>query len=247
MNWRKLFDYSQPLVAAATILIVGVFLTALYLGSVAYDIKVAGDTVEVTGSAKESVVADQGRWTISLSTQTTNNDQQAGFDRLSQAVDKISGYLSEQGVEDIETPAGSTYPTYTYPQFGEPVQTGYSVSRDIIVRSNDIELLGSLADNIQPLVGQNYNVITNSLELTYSGLAEARVRLLSEAIADAKARASAIAEDSGRRISTLRNASSGVVQVLPEGGVDVSDMGYYDTQSVKKEVMVTVRANFSLR
>lgn len=247
MNWKKLFDYSQPLVAAATVFVIGLLLVAVYLGSVVYQIRVGNDVVEVTGSAKEAVVADTGRWTIDLSTQTSLANQQAGFDRLSAAAERITDYLTEQGIEDIETPTGSTYPTYTYPQYSEPIQTGYSVSRQIIVRSNDIKLLSRLANNIQPFVGQNYNVTTGSLELTYSGLADARVRLLSEAIADAKARANSIAKDSGRRIGALRSATSGVVQVLPEGGLDVSDMGYYDTQNVNKEVMVTVRATFSLR
>lgn len=247
MNIKRLFDYTQPLVAAATIAVTGALLVALYLGSVVYRVKVAGDVVEVTGSAKEAVVADTARWTIDLSTQTGIANQQLGFNRLEQAVEKITKYLDAQGIKDYETPAGTTYPNYTYPQYGEPYQTGYSVTRSVIVRSSDIDLLSKLANNVEPLIGTGYNVSTGSLELTYSKLAEARVRLLSDAIADAKARALAIAKDSGRSISTLRNASSGVVQVLPEGGLDVSDSGTYDTQSVKKEVMVTVRATFSLR
>ena len=74
-----------------------------------------------------------------------------------------------------------------------------------------------------------------------------RVKLLSQAIADASNRAKAIVQDSGRKIGVLRSASGGVVQVLPEGGVEISDSGSYDTQSLKKEVMVTVRATFSLK
>jgi hypothetical protein len=85
------------------------------------------------------------------------------------------------------------------------------------------------------------------LELTYSKLDELRVTLLSHAIEDATKRAEAIAQDSGRSIGVLRNASSGVVQVLPQGGVEISDYGMYDTTSMHKDVMVTVRATFSLK
>jgi hypothetical protein len=74
-----------------------------------------------------------------------------------------------------------------------------------------------------------------------------RVALLSSAIKDAGARAAAIAKESGRSVGTLRSASGGVVQVLPQGGVDISDYGTYDTQSKQKEVMVTIRAMFSLQ
>jgi hypothetical protein len=187
-----------------------------------------------------------GRWTINLETKTGISDQQAGFERLEGAVAKITTYLAEQGFTEYETPTANSYPQYTYPQYSEPFQTGYSVTRSIIVRSDDVEKLGVLANSIQPLVGDGYTVSTGMLELTYSKLADMRVKLLSEAIKDAGLRAEAIARDSGRGVGTLRNASGGVVQVLPEGGVEISDYGAYDTQSLHKEIMVTVRATFSL-
>jgi uncharacterized protein len=246
MNIRRLFDYSVPLVAASTIFVIGIVVVTLYLGKVAYDIKLAQDTIEVTGSARESVVADQGRWVINLESRTGVTDQQTGFNRLDAAVTKIAAYLEQEGFNEYETPTGNSYPQFTYPQFSEPMQTGYVVSRSITVRSNDVEKLSALANNIDPLVGDGYTVSTGMLELTYSQLAEIRVQLLSKAIKDAEDRAHAIAEDSGRSVETLRNASSGVVQVLPQGGVEISDYGAYDTQSLHKEVMVTVRATFSL-
>jgi hypothetical protein len=125
--------------------------------------------------------------------------------------------------------------------------TGYSANRQIIVRSTDIEKLSDLANNIQPLTGPTYTVSTGGVELTYQKLPEMRVKLLTAAIADAQARAEAIAKETGRSVGTLRSASGGVVQVLSQGGIDVSDYGSYDTQSKKKEVMVTVRADFSIR
>lgn len=246
MNFKKLFDYSVPMVAASTILILGAIIVAVYLGNIAYSIKVAADTIEVTGSAKEAVTADQGRWVINLETRTGIGDLQTGYSRLDSAINRIGEYLASQGLDTYETPAGNSYPQYVYPQNGEAYQSGYSVSRSIIVRSSDIEKLTALANNVDPLVGEGYTVSTGSLELTYSKLAEMRVQLLSKAIKDAEERARAIAQDSGRDVTTIRNASSGVVQVLAEGAVDISDYGSYDTQSLRKEVMVTVRATFSI-
>lgn len=246
MQLSKLFDYGVPLTAAATVLSMGAILVALIGAYTAYDIKLSRDSVEVTGSAKEAVTADTARLVINLETRTGANDQQTGYSRLEEATAKITAYLDTQGFSERETPAITSYPNYTYPQFGEPVFTGYNVSRQIIVRSDDIEKASVLANNIEPFTGANYNVTTQSLELTYSKLDEIRVSLLSEAIKDAKARADAIASESGRSVSVLRNASSGVVQVLPAGGIDISDYGMYDTQSVAKEVMVTVRATFEL-
>ena len=247
MHIKKLFDYSVPLVAAATIAVIGLGAMSVYLGRVAYDIKLSADTIEVTGSARQAVVADQARWVINLETKTGIGNQQEGYEILAAAVSKITDYLSREGFVNFETPVGSSYPTYTYPQYGESFQTGYTVSRSIFVRGDDVEKLSALANNMNPLIGTGYTVSTGALELTYSKLADVRVQLLSQAIKDAEERAKAIAQDSGRSVDTLRNASSGVVQVIAEGAIDMSDYGSYDTQSLHKEVMVTVRATFSIK
>lgn len=247
MNIRGLFDYSQPLVAGATVLMAGIVIAAIVAGATAYRIKVADDTITVTGSAKETVTADFGRWTINLEARGGVAQQQALLDRLEHAKDSIVAHLAQEGFTDVETPVANVNPTYTYPERSEPIMTGYQANRQIIVRSADIDELAALANNLAPFGGQGYTVSTYGLELTYQKLAEKRVSLLAGAIADAQARAEAIAEETGRSVGILRSASSGVVQVLSQGGIDVSDYGSYDTQSKQKDIMVTVRADFSIR
>lgn len=246
MGIRNLFNYSVPLVAAATLLVIGGVIIACIGAYTTYSVKLARDSIEVTGSAKEAVVADTARLIINLDTRTGSTDQQYGYARLESATKQITAYLDSKGFKDYETPAITSYPNYTYPQYGEPIFTGFSINRQIIVRSHDIDQVSALANNIQPFTGSGYNATIQSLELTYSNLAEKRVALLSEAIKDAKARADAIAKETGRSVGVLRNASSGVVQVLPAQGVEISDYGMYDTQSRNKEIMVTVRATFGL-
>jgi hypothetical protein len=90
-------------------------------------------------------------------------------------------------------------------------------------------------------------VSVQSLEYYYSKLPELRVKLLSSAIKDAEARAKSIVESTGRKVGSIRSASSGVVQVLPVNSVEISDYGSYDTSYVDKDVMVTVKATFGLK
>lgn len=247
MNIRGLIDYSQPLVAGATVLTAGLVLASIVAGVTAYRIKVADDTITVTGSAKETVTADFGRWTVNLEARGGIAQQQALLDRLEHAKDSIVEHLAGEGFSDVETPVANVNPTYTYPERSEPIMTGYQANRQIIVRSADIDKLAALANNLAPLGGAGYTVSTYGLELTYQKLAEKRVSLLAGAIADAQARAEAIAKETGRSVGILRSASSGVVQVLSQGAIDVSDYGSYDTQSKQKDIMVTVRADFSIR
>ncbi len=247
MHFKKLFDYSQPLVAATTLLAVTLVVITVYGAQVLYDIKLAGDTVEVTGSAKEAVVADLGRLVITIESKTGLTDQAAGTARAQKAVDATVAYLQTQNFTEYETPAGYVSADYYYPQNGTAVQTGYTIMRSIIVRSSEIEKLTNLANDTGPIAGEGYTVAAQGLELTYSKLDEMRVKLLTEAIKDATNRANAIASESGRTVGALRNATGGVVQVLAAGGVDISDYGSYDTGSLNKEVMVTVRAGFELK
>jgi hypothetical protein len=244
---KGLFDYTQPLVAAGTLLGIALILSVFVGSYTAYQIKVANNTIEVTGSAKESVVADFGRLTINLTTETPTDDQQSGFNRLDTATKNISTYLAKQGFTSVETPAPNVSPNYSYPDKSSPILTGYTVSRQVVVSSSNVDSIISLAGNIAPLTGPGYNITTNGVELTYQKLPDERVKLLAGAIDDAKARADAIAKETGRSVGTLQSATGGVVQVLAQGGVDISDYGSYDTSSKNKDVMVTVHASFTIR
>jgi uncharacterized protein len=232
---------------SAVVLGLALIISTIIISNTAYKIKSSGETIEVTGSAKVAVVSDLAKWTINLETKTGNTNQPEGYARLDDATKQITEYLKEKGYTDIETPAPSIYPTYVYPQNGEPYQTGYQVSRQIIVRSDDVKGIEELAGANLPQKNQSYTISTGSVELTYQKLPETRVALLSDAIKDATARAEAIAKESGRSVNQLKSATGGVVQVLPVGGVEVADYGSYDTSSINKEVMVTVRATFTLK
>jgi uncharacterized protein len=247
MTLSHMWHERTPLVTAAMVLGLAFILGVGVASYTAYSIKLTGEVVEVTGSAKVAVTADFARWNIMLEARTGLNNQQVGYDRLERATEQIVAYLAEAGFTEVEIPTPSIMSTYVYPQYGEPIQTGYSVTRSLVVRSSDIDALAALTSTIDPLLGEGYTVTTGSLELTYQKLPETRVALLTDAIADAKARAEAIAKETDREVGALRSATGGVVQVLPLGGVEVSDYGAYDTQSKEKEVMVTVRATFSLK
>lgn len=231
---------------SALVLGASLIICACIASVTAYEIKRSGETVEVTGSAKIAVTADMAKWTITLDTKTGISNQKDGYSKLDQATKQIIAYLQEKGFTDIETPAPNIYASYLYPQYGEPIQTGYQVSRQIMVRSSDVQGIEALAGSYLPQSDQSYTITTGSVEMTYQKLPETRVTLLTEAIQDATARAEAIAKESGRSVDQLKSATGGVVQVLPVGGVEVADYGSYDTSSINKEVMVTVRATFTL-
>ena len=87
----------------------------------------------------------------------------------------------------------------------------------------------------------------SSPEYYVSGLPTLRVSLIGKAVIDARARADSIAKSTGQSVGKLKGASSGVVQVLQQNSNDVSDYGQYDTSTINKDVMVSVRATFTVK
>lgn len=237
----------RPLPQAAALVALALIISTTIASYTAFSIKASADIIEVTGSARVAVESDFARLTINLTTHTGTTNQSEGYRRIEAATEKALAHIRSLGLEDIETPSPSIFPVYAYPQGGEPILTSYQIDRQLIIRSSNINAVQSLANSVEPFVGTDYTVTIGSVELTYQNLPQTRVTLLTAAIADAKARAEAIAKETGRNVGDLRTASGGVVQVLPAGGVEVSDYGMYDTGSVSKEVMVTVRAKFSLQ
>jgi hypothetical protein len=123
----------------------------------------------------------------------------------------------------------------------------YTLRQAIELQSPDIEGITNLAKNTKQIAQGGVVFTSDALEYYYSKLSDLRVTLLGDAVKDAVSRADVIAKSSGKKVGSIKSASMGVVQVLPVNSIEVSDYGTYDTSSINKEVMVTVRAMFTMK
>jgi len=124
----------------------------------------------------------------------------------------------------------------------------YILSQVIEVDSSSVDAISNLSKDASKLASINALYSTQSVEYYYSGLPELRINLLSDAIKDAKLRAQKIAESNNQTVGSLRSASMGSVLVLaPNANVEDGSWGSYDTSTIDKEVMVTVRASFLIK
>ncbi len=205
--------------------------------------------LSVTGSARMHVTSDTVKWTVQLSRLTDANGLQRTYTDLEADRKKLQAVLVDHSIPSniIETSQVFTEQDYSYNTYDVNAPRRYNVRQTVTVQSNDIANVTEVAKNIQNLVSVGSVVSTASLEYLYSKLPELRVNLLSDAVKDAKTRAEKIAESSGSKVGALHAASQGVVQVMAPNSVEVSDYGAYDTSSIEKEVMATVRASFGVR
>lgn len=205
------------------------------------------DYISTTGSAKKAVVSDKVKWTASITRSTRQSTMKDGYAKLDFDLKEVKNFLSSNGVPVEAIDISPVYMNEVYEQ-NPSVDKKYNLVQNITVQSDDVEKIASLAKNISPVVvDKGVLFSTTALEYYYSKLPGTRVELLASAVEDAKARAEQLAKAGGKSIGILKSASSGVVQVMSPNSVEVSDYGMYDTSSLNKEIMVTVKASFEVK
>jgi uncharacterized protein len=232
----------------AAILGVALIISAFTFGKLYYSAQSVNskDVLSVTGSAKTRVSSDQAKLIISLSREAVTPNLSPGYKSLAGDLAAAQAFLKKSGVADTDVVESPVTANQVYEQYPTAGVTHYQLGQTLTVQSNDISKVTEISKNVPSLANGGAIVSVQSLEYYYSKLPDLRVSLLTQAVQDAKSRAEKIAEGTGRKIGGIQTASSGVVQVLAPNSVDVSDYGSYDTSSIDKDVMVSVKASFRL-
>ncbi len=238
----KFFTY--PFVVPALVVAGALVLSALVGAGAFYASRTLDNALSVTGSAKTNVTSDSVKWSFNISRRIAENNMQAGYSQLARDLAAAKAFLAQNGLAENQITITPIFVEENYrdPSFGGPREM--TLRQMITVQSPDVLGVTQMAKNTEVLARSGIFLSTQSPEYFYSKLSELRVSLLADAIRDAKARAKEIAESSGESVGKLKAASSGVVQVLAPNSIEVADYGAYDTQTIEKEVMVTVRATF---
>ena len=205
------------------------------------------DYITTTGSAKKAVTSDKVKWTANITRPVKISTIKDGYAKIDADLKEVKNFLTTSG---IPTEAINISPVLMNELYDNHAgqEKNYNLVQTITIQSEDVAKISDLAKNTSSLV-INKGIIFSStaLEYYYSKLPEARVELLASAVADSKARADQLAKAGGKKIGTLKSASSGVVQVMAPNSVEVSDYGVYDTSSIDKEIMVTVKSSFEIK
>lgn len=200
------------------------------------------NTLSVTGSAKQAVTADNAKWVVNVNRIVDQYSVAGAYTAVSGDVATVKDFLAKNGVKPEEITVS--------PIFVDDYWTGKegdrqsNVRQTVTVKSQDVQRIKTISENTLALAQAGVQFSPQPPEFYVSSLPELRVSLLGQAVKDARARAAQIAEPMGQTVGKLKSASSGVVQVLQPNSIDVSDYGQYDTSTIDKDVMVTVRATF---
>jgi hypothetical protein len=203
--------------------------------------------ITVTGSAKTTATADNVVWTlnVSLSSQLVADAvRKVGAD-----VDAVSAYLTKGGIPADALTLGAVS-SYANEEWQNGNNTGrilsYRASRDITVRTKDVQLVYKLSQGIGSLLQNGVNVNNYGPQYYISTLSDLRPQLLEDAMKDAKTRAVAITKAVGGSVGAVQSVKSGVFQVTTPDSTMVSDGGAYDTSTIEKTVTSTVSVTFAV-
>ncbi len=213
-----------------------------------YKIQALNNTLTVTGSARQKVVSDTGKLVGRFTRTVSINELKTGYQLMKSDNTKVLNFFKSQGinVEDIKISPVFQSEIWKQNEYDDrPKQ--YTLQQTVEINLNNVQKIEAISKDFSKLIDQDVLFSLDRAEYFYSKLPEARISMLSDAIKDAKARAEKIANSSGKRVGVIKSASMGVVQVLSPNSVDVSDYGTYDTSTINKEIMVTVRALFTIR
>lgn len=232
----------RTLVWAAAVLGLGVLLGAVAFGAFFYSARAPEQTVRVVGSATLPFEADIAKWRLTLSRQVSDAGLTEGYAGLREDVERVRTALREAGVPDS---AIALQAAAAQPQWGPQGRSGYVLQQGLFVVSERPELLEAFAfDPGRVLGGAALEV--SQLEYFYTGIAELKHSLLGEATRDARRRAEEIARSTGGEVGKLVSARAGVFQITEPLSTEVSGFGVHSTATRKKEITVTVHADFVL-
>ena len=206
----------------------------------------AGNGITVTGSAKTSAVADNAVWTLSVSLSSPTVG--AAVKKVDADVAALSSYLTQGGIAADALTLGAVS-TYANEEYVNGNSTGrilsYRASRDVTVRTSDVQLVSKLSQGIGSLLGTGINVNNYGPQYYISNLPELRPELMSEAMKDAKLRAESLTKAVGGSLGSLAHVKAGPIQITTPDSTMTADYGAYDTSTINKTVSATVSVTFN--
>ena len=206
----------------------------------------AGNGITVTGSAKTSAVADNAVWTLSVSLSSPTVG--AAVKKVDSDVAALSSYLTQGGIAADALTLGAVS-TFANEEYVNGNSTGrilsYRASRDVTVRTKDVQLVSKLSQGIGTLLETGINVNNYGPQYYISNLPELRPELMSEAMKDAKLRAESLTKAVGGSLGSLANVKAGPIQITTPDSTMTADYGAYDTSTINKTVSATVSVTFN--
>ena len=212
-------------------------------------IKSGNQTIRVKGYAEKEIEADLARWTMSVSSFSTN--QEWAYQEIESQTKIVFNYLKNNGITedmiDINSISTQKYEEY----IGESYRTtgkvlSYRLRQNITVESDDVYMIDKLSSKSTELLKSGISFETYSPNYLYTKLNDLKIEMLELASKDAFTRATKMAENSGSKVGRLASATQGVFQITGRNSNEIDDYGVNDTYSIAKTIKGVVTMEYTI-
>ncbi len=219
-----------------------IIIAALVFGFFFYQSRSNRDYVQVLGAATEPFESDIVKWNITFEENTDLDNMRDGYLNIQEKRDKLVSILNGKGISEEDININPITTQKRWDRDGEVV--GYVLSQPLFIISSGVEAIENLALNPNELLEQDIFFQVSSLEYFYSQIDELKKDLLALATRNARERAEKILQESGHKPGKMIWSQAGVFQIIEPYSTEVQSYGMYNTSSRKKEIKVTVHAQF---
>lgn len=233
---------------AGVALAIGLVLSSIIFGWFFSKTRKGDEAITVTGSAKKRISADLVLWNAGVTAQSPQLAD--SYKQLSENIPRIREYLLSKGIPEDQMVISSITTTTLKRRDSDGNEsseiTGYSLTQQIEVRSNDVAKIARVAREATELINQGILIESSAPKYYYTKLGDLKIEMLGEAAKDAKDRAEKIASSTGNSIGSVKSARMGVLQITAADSTDVSDYGVYDTTTIEKDMTAVVNVSFAV-
>jgi hypothetical protein len=248
---RRGLPHVAGLVALAVALVIALPVSASIVTKGIKDVKQARDTLVVTGSARYPIAANLATWRLTASAQMPTPS--AAIKALRAKVARIDSFLADGGISADSV----SKPPIEVAQVFVNVPTGlkrpafrkvpaWHVRQTYSIETTRIDTLVRTAARVGNLLAGGTDVSVSSIEYLSTKLTAAKFAALRLAVADARRRASTIADGLDAHLGPVQKTSLGVYQITPRNSTEVSDYGIDDVTSRLKDVESVVTVTFRI-
>ncbi|MCB9205761.1 MAG: SIMPL domain-containing protein [Ignavibacteriales bacterium] len=225
-------------------LAIGLVISSLILGFFFYVSRNESNTVKVVGYASESFESDIIRWNFNVTEISFNQDLKNGYARLNKKINDLKNIINSNKLEDVEIIFKPISINDIYDRDG--ITNNKKLSQEVLITSKSLEQIEELSTNPSIFIENNVLFEFSNIEYYYSKLDDLKKELLGKAIINAKERAHEILSATNHKVGDLRTARSGVFQITEPLSTEVAAYGLYSTATKKKNIKVTVSADFDI-
>jgi uncharacterized protein len=201
-------------------------------------------TVRVVGYGIEEFDSDIVKWSVSFSERVSLTGTQEGYKTMAAKLENFHERWKQTGIQTTEF---QVFPINVNREYGAGGHIGYTLDQRIYIISKDIGNVEQLAINPRLFVESGVTFENSTMEFFSSEIEEIKKRLLGKATENAYERAEEITSATDLKVDKLISARAGVFQITEPYSTEVAGYGIHNTSSARKNIKVTVSAEFTLK